>query len=34
MTQEPSVHVAMKGFEGEVMPKLATIQKEQKGTGK
>ena len=34
MTQEPSVHFAMKGFEGEVMPKLATIQKDQKGTGK
>ena len=34
MTQEPSVHFAMKGFEGEVMPKLATIQKDQKSTGK
>ena len=34
MTQEPSVHFAMKGFEGEVMPKLATIQKDQKGTDK
>ena len=34
MTKEPSVHFAMKGFEGEVMPKLATIQKDQKGTGK
>ena len=34
MTQEPSVHFAMKGFEGEVMPKLATIQKDQKSTDK
>ena len=34
MTQVPSVHFAMKGFEGEVMPKLATIQKDQKGTDK
>ena len=34
MTQVPSVHFAMNGFEGEVMPKLATIQKDQKGTGK
>ena len=33
-TQVPSVHFAMKGFEGEVMPKLATIQKDQKGTDK
>lgn len=30
MTQVPSVHFAMNGFEGEVMPKLATIQKDQK----
>ena len=34
MTQVPSVHFAMNGFEGEVMPKLATIQKDQKGTDK
>lgn len=34
MTQEPSVHFAMKGFEGEVMPKLATIQNNQKGADK
>ena len=34
MTQEALLHFTMKGFEGEVMPKLATIQKDQKGTGK
>ena len=30
MTQEPSVHFAMKGFEREFMPKLATVQKDKK----
>ena len=34
MTQEPSVHFAMKGFEREFMPKLATVQKDKKSADK
>lgn len=34
MTHEPSVNFSMKGFEGQIMPKLATIQKDQKDTDK
>ena len=34
MTQVPSVHFAMNGFEGEVMPKLATVQKDKKSADK
>ncbi|MGZ0967426.1 DUF4832 domain-containing protein [Streptococcus thermophilus] len=34
MTQEPSVHFAIKGFEREFMPKLATVQKDKKSADK